>query len=302
MLVTYTREQVESAGDAEISDALERGQIVYFPECPFPLPPAADLALLRKELPQQLQLKNVSYHPEADRISGMAGDTELARVARRILVEHSRQVEGFLSRVIPSLAKNWTVGTSSFRPIEEKGRNLKPHASNELVHVDAGAYGATGGDRIFRFFVNVNPQEDRVWATKGTFPQLYERYGKAAGVKPARRPTNYLRKRPLDHLRTASLRGLSTIGLPLAQVLDSTPYDRVMRRFHNFMKDSAEFKQDSTGYQEFRFKPFSAWMVLTDMVSHASLTGQHALVNTFVLRLESCRLPELAPINILKTQ
>jgi hypothetical protein len=42
-------------------------------------------------------------------------------------------------------------------------------------------------------------------------------------------------------------------------------------------------------------------MVFTDAVSHASISGQHALVNTFIVRLESCRLPELAPINILRT-
>jgi hypothetical protein len=41
-------------------------------------------------------------------------------------------------------------------------------------------------------------------------------------------------------------------------------------------------------------------MVLTDMVSHASVSGQHALVYTALVNLESCRLPELAPINILR--
>ena len=73
-----------------------------------------------------------------------------------------------------------------------------------------------------------------------------------------------------------------------------------MRRFHNYMKDSQEFRAANDGYQEFRFAPGSAWMVLTDMVSHACLSGQHALVNTFILRLRSCQRAELAPINILK--
>ena len=41
-------------------------------------------------------------------------------------------------------------------------------------------------------------------------------------------------------------------------------------------------------------------LVLTDMVSHASVSGQHALVDTFVLRLDACRHPQLAPINILE--
>lgn len=298
MLASYTSEQIDAARPYEMSEALERGRIVYFPVCPVPLPADSDLGFLREALPKQLKLKNISYHPEAGRVTGLSGSPELAQLAHRVLIEHSQRVQQFLSMVIPSLTHKWTVGTSSFRPIQEKGRALKPHASNELVHIDAGAYGATNGDRIFRFFVNVNPHEDRVWATKGTFADLYGRYGQAAGVTPDAMPPNYLQKGLPDHLRTALLKGLSSIGLPLVQVLDSSPYDRLMRRFHNFMKDSDEFKHQE-GYREFRFKPFSAWMVFTDMVSHASVSGQHALVNTFLIRLENCRIQELAPINIL---
>ena len=86
----------------------------------------------------------------------------------------------------------------------------------------------------------------------------------------------------------------------MAPMLDSSPYDRVMRKFHNYMKDTPEFQQITAGHQTFRFQPFSAWMVLTDMVSHASVSGQHALVYTGLLKLEDCRLPELAPFNILR--
>jgi hypothetical protein len=68
-----------------------------------------------------------------------------------------------------------------------------------------------------------------------------------------------------------------------------------MRRFHNYMKDTPAFQSTSEGHQEFRFKPFQAWMVFTDRVSHACLSGQHAFADTFVIRLGSCRLPEMAP-------
>lgn len=299
MLATYTREQTEAGDFGGMSDALEQGRIVYFPVCPIPLPAESELEFLREELPRHLKRKNVSYHPEADRVIGIDGDRDLVERVRRILVERSRQVEEFLAKAIPSLAENWTVGTSSLRPLQEQGRGLKAHASNELIHLDAGAYGATNGDHIFRFFVNLNPEEDRVWATKGAFPELFERYGKAAGVAPDNPPPGYLTKRPLDHVRTAMINGLCSLGLPV-KVLDSSPYDRAMRRFHNFMKDSPEFQRDPEGHQEFRFKPFSAWMVFTDVVSHACLSGQHAFVNTFLIRLQSCRLPELAPINILR--
>ena len=300
MLATFTPQRLESLGEHEVGDALEQGQIVFFPQCPFELPAAEDLEFLRAELPRQLQLKNVSYHPEADQVRGLSGSPDLYQRAYRVLTAHSERLQAFLTGVMPHLAERWTVGTSSFRPIQEQGRNLKSHASNELVHVDAGAYGATDGDRIFRFFVNVNPETDRVWASKRTFPDLYRRYGAEAGIAPACRPKHYLEKRPLDHLRTAFLRGLVKVGLPMAKVLDSSPYDRTMRRFHNFMKDTPAFQSDPEGHEEYRFPPLSAWMVFTDMVSHASVSGQHALVTTMLLRLENCRHSGLAPINILK--
>ena len=296
MLVSYTREQLTTVEPNEISDALERGAIVHFPESPLALPDETDLAYLREHLPRQLHVKNVSYHPESDRLHGVRDDAVLRERAYRVLKLHSGNVEAFLHAVIPALTRGWTVGTSSFRPIQEQGRNLSAHASNELVHVDAGAYGATNGDHILRFFVNVNPHEDRVWATKGAFPYLYERYGRDAGIAGA----HDLERGVLDEVRTGLLRGLVKLGVGEALVVDSSPYDRLMRRFHNYMKDTPQFQAGRDDYEELRFAPGSAWMVFTDNVSHASISGQHALVNTFIVRLEACRLPQLAPINILR--
>ncbi len=298
MLEVYDTERLAAAAPDEIGDALERGNIIKFVPCPIEL--AADEALekLRTELPRQLKRKNVSYHPEADRVTGLDDDSPVADLAHEVLSTHRDRVTEFLRKVMPTLASNIRAGTSSFRPLEEQGRNLKPHASNELVHIDAGAYGATNGDRILRFFVNVNPAVDRVWASKGDFPTLFEVYGREAGLYDHLTPT--LERGLTGKFRTSFLNGLAKVGLPLATVLDSSPYDRVMRRFHNYMKDTPAFQQSPEGHQEFRFEPFSAWMVFTDMVSHASLSGQHALIYTGIIRLEDCRLPELAPFNILR--
>jgi hypothetical protein len=297
MLRDYTNASLAAAPPYEIGDALERGNIIRFLECPFPLPPAADIELLRDELPRRLNTKNVSYHPESDRVHGIKDNEPLRAAAQRVLKAHSGTIEAFLQRVIPHLIPGWTVGTSSFRPIQEKGRNLKPHASNELVHIDAGAYGATNGDRILRVFVNVSPHEDRVWATKGTFAEVYTKHAAAAGIDGQHR----LEKTPLGHLRTGLLRGLAATGIKEAMVADSSPYDRLMRRFHNYMKDTPAFQAHDADYREIRFPPGSAWMVFTDTASHASVSGQHALVNTFIVRLARCRLPESAPLNILRS-
>lgn len=300
MLETFDTDRLERLQPDDISDALEGGSIVFFPKSPVPLPADDDLSFLRQELPQLMRLKNVSYHPESDRIPGLGKvDAEVAERVKRILVSVSDNIATFLSESAPRLVQNWTVGTCSFRPIQEQGRNLDPHASNELIHIDAGAYGATNGDRLLRFFINVNPEEDRVWATKGAFPELFKTYGKQAGLGYAEAGERYLEKGPLDHARTGLINMLAA-GVPLLRVLDSSPYDREMRKFHNFMKDTPSFQQETQGHQEFSFPPFSAWMVFTDMVSHACLSGQHAFIHTSVVRLESCRLPEMAPLNILR--
>src|SRR5690349_20796955 len=165
------------------AEALERGRIVRFGRPPIELPPREDLEFLRNGLAPYLQRKNVSYYPDADRLTGLRAPDEIQRRAQAILRQHSRRVRAFLERAMPRFTRGCQPGTSSFRPLEEQGRNLSAHASNVLVHVDAGAYGATRGDRILRFFVNVNPDRERVWTTKGTFAELHRRHGREAGVE-----------------------------------------------------------------------------------------------------------------------
>ena len=200
MLDTYDNARLKLLKPDELSDSLERGSVAFFPESPVQLPSEEDLSFLRQELPKLLKLKNISYHPEVGRIPGLdSDDVELVERVNRILVTVSDNITSFIQKAAPRLTDNWTIGTCSFRPIEEKGRNLKPHASNELVHIDAGAYGATNGDRILRFFINVNPLADRVWATKGSFPDLYAAHARRANLDCSKAGHRYLSKGPLDH-------------------------------------------------------------------------------------------------------
>ena len=301
MLDTFNDERLQKMQPDELSDSLERGSVVFFPESPVALPEAEDLDFFRQELPKRLKLKNISFHPEDGRTRGLDGDdAEMVERVNRVLINVSDDITAFLSKVAPRLTDNWTVGTCSFRPMQEQGRNLSAHASNELIHVDAGAYGATHGDRILRFFINVNPVEDRVWATKGSFPELFAEHGERAELGYRNAGPGFLSTGPLDHLRSGFI-NLAARGVPVLKVLDSSPYDRAMRKFHNYMKDTPAFQQQQQGHQEFRFPPFSAWMVYTDMVSHACLSGQHAFVHTSLVRLENCHLPEMAPINIMRS-
>lgn len=297
MLEIYDPERLAHHTRGEIGAALEAGKIIQFPVCPIELPATAELEQLRRELPRQLRLKNISYHPESDSVRGLDQNSGVATLVRDALINHRARVTAFLREILPGLFDHALIGTCSFRPMEERGRSLKPHASNELIHIDAGAYGATNGDRILRFFVNVNPSEDRVWATRGAFPELLQQYREAAGLNLINERS--LRKSPIDHLRSGVLHSIDRLGLPVSRALDSSPYDRAMRRFHNYMKDTPAFQNAPEGRQELRFPPMSAWMVLTDMVSHACLSGQHCLNYTALLPLADCQHPELAPYNLL---
>jgi hypothetical protein len=294
--------QIDPAA-ADVSEriglALESNRIVYFPKSPVPLPDAQTLQYLRQELPARLKLKNISYHPEGARVTGLEGDETLRKRTSEVLKRHLDDVAGFLYGVMPQWRGVCRVGTCSFRPIQERGRNLKAHASNELVHVDAGAYGATNGDRVFRFFVNVNDGEDRVWASKGSLQEVLERHGVAAGVLDGSGNLKLRVDKGLaDHAFSAAINGLARLN-PLAHTLDSSPYDRTMRRLHNYMKDSDDFKQDMSSYEEIHFPPHSAWMVFTDGVSHASLSGQFALVTTIIVPREALSHPQYSPHALL---
>lgn len=276
-------------GPHDLSDALELGRIVYFPASPVPLPSEEDLTFLRTELPSLISLKNISFYPDSDRVYGLSAEPPIMERTTRILKAHRDRVDAFLRLKVQAFVRDWVEGTTSFRPLQERGRNLSAHASNELIHIDAGAYGATHGARIFRYFTNINPTEPRVWRCKGTFPDLLADFGRAARV-----PTGTMREGLFDRAYSGLVRGVSAL-VPRARALDTSPYDRAMRRMHNYMKESADFQQGDAGARTFEFAPMSAWMVFTDMVGHSCTSGQHMLSNTYVIPRENCRRQELTP-------
>lgn len=294
----YALQSFTRATPAEIQDAMEKAEVVFFDACPVELPAEPDLEFLRTGLPRELQVKNISYHPESNSIPRFEAAPEVKDRVERILRAHGQRVEAFLRRSCPEFVPGWTLGTTSFRSIEEHGRKLKPRSSNELVHIDAGAYGATNGARILRFFVNIHPSRDRVWGTKGSFRALMQRHHDLWDAARGGKPRVTIDKGPLDKLYSGLVSAASKL-YPLMRVIDSSPYDRSMRRIHNYMKENPSFRDSREGYQEIHFPPLSAWMVFTDGISHSVLTGQHALVTTVLVPLENCRIPELSPYQVL---
>ena len=291
------RDFTDSTSD-EIENALEAGEVVYFPQCPIALPTERDLEWLRNGLDLKLKAKNLSYHPESDSVPRFEADADTRIRVENLLRGHGKRVAEFWRRKLPDFMPGATFGTTSFRPVEEQGRDLKPRSSNELVHFDAGAYGATDGARILRFFVNIHSTRDRVWGTKGSFEQLMQRHQPLWTAARGGRQKVPVEKGPLDRLYSGLI-GTASRVYPLLRVIDSSPYDRSMRRIHNYMKETSTFQHDRSDYEEIHFPPMSAWMVFTDGISHAALTGQYALVSTALIPLKNCRRFERTPYGIL---
>ncbi len=299
MLETFDEARLAAAGPRTLSDLLEQGRIVYLPRCPVPLPADADLDMLRNDLAAHIKRKNVSYHPEADSVSGLDKSAPVYATTHRVLTQLRNDIAAWTRHTMPELLRHADIGTCSFRPVEEAGRTIDAHKASELIHIDAGAYGATNGDRILRFLINANPTRERVWASKGDFRSVFARHAAPAGFTGPGSRMGRLDKNLFDNLLSGVIHTLSA-AVPMAKVLDTSPYDRAMKRFHDYLKDNPAFQNEIETHVEVRFAPRSAWMVFADGVSHGCLSGQHCFIWTALTPLANARYPELAPMNVLR--
>jgi hypothetical protein len=273
---------------------LERGQILFFEDIPFDLPEEDQKFLLTQRRGDSRIHKNVSYRPQRDVLRGFSS-SQAERVARlrHIMRRYSAEVTRFLSVFLAPYAEHWSLDFASYRPLEEEGRDLSLHKRNDLLHVDAFPSRPTKGGRILRVFTNINPARARVWHTTDRFDVLAQRFAAAAGLEQiAARSSS-----PLDYLRRGATHLMRAAGLLASE---RSAYDRFMLRFHDYLKENADF-QDSCPKIRLEFPPRATWIVFTDAVPHAVLSGQFALEQTYIVPPRALLSPEKAPISILES-
>ena len=279
---------IDSAGRARQYCAdLEKGAILFFSEPPFNLP-LLDIEFLLALKPADSRLhKNISYRPESDVLRGLADDRNRERV-HEIMRHYAAQVRKFVERFLAPYAGRMQVDYASFRPLEEEGRNLPLHKRNDLLHVDAFPSRPTRGGRILRVFTNVNPAKDRTWFIGECFPELARRFAGSAGLE---KYANH------SKLWSGTKRTLGLVGLPFP---DRAPYDEFMLHFHDWLKENTQYQGATEGKQRLSFPPMATWMVYTDGVPHAALSGQFAMEHTFIVPLEALVEPKVSPIRVLE--
>jgi hypothetical protein len=268
-------------------ELLERGEILFFSEPPFDLP-AEDRDFLLAQKWAELRLhKNVSYRPADDILKGVSGDTATIERMHSILKNYSAQVIDFLTKFLAPYAGHWTLDFSSFRPFEEENRGLPLHKRNDLLHVDAFPSRPTRGGRILRVFTNLNLAKSRVWNTTGPFEMLAKEYAGDAGLS----------RFAADSWVSRTVQAWG--GKLGVRGMGRTPYDKFMLGFHDYLKENTAF-QTNCPKTQLEFPPLATWLVFTDGVAHAAMSGQYALEQTFLIPPRALVAPEQAPYRILE--
>lgn len=278
----------ENHGQHSLAERLERGEVIHYPVCPFPLPEgSARQFLLEQQLGHRAH-KNISYDPHSGRAGGYLKQSPAqAEHLRGLLAVFSRDITAWLAEVLPNYAAAWHLDRVSFRPDEEATRRLRQTARNDLLHVDAFPSRPTNGWRILRVFANINPSEPRVWVTSAPFGKLLARYGREVGL-PSEPMAGWMRR--VGH-------GMLSLFRPGRR--QRSVYDSFMLRFHNYLKMNDIF-QEQCPKRYWNFLPGSAWMVFTDTATHAVLRGRYALEHSYFIAPQTLALPAESPPALLE--
>jgi len=264
---------------------LERGQVLFFRSVPFDFPPDDRQFLLSQKQTGSRFHKNISYRPAADLLKGVDAASEDRERMHRVMRGFSRAVTGFVANFLAPYSGQIKLDFASFRPLQEQGRDLPLHKRNDLLHVDAFPTRPTHGGRILRVFVNINPSVSRVWNVGEPFHVFAPRLVQDRKVTVPHRSA------------AAALAGVAArLGLPLHA---RSRYDEFMLYLHDWLKENGEFQKDSPK-REVSFPPGCCWMVFTDGVPHAAMSGQFALEQTFIVPTQALVSSEVAPVRVLE--
>lgn len=258
-------------------EAIEDGQVLYLPQLAFPLNPTEQSLLTPTVLKKHF--KNVSFNPNNRSLKGVV-DGEVALQVRSMMERFFQDSRYLIEQLFAPYKDRLEIGRTSYRPIEVRGRKTSLLKDDTRVHVDAFPATPNHGKRILRVFSNINPyQKPRVW-------HLGEAFEKVA---LAFLPTL---QKPLFGSRTL---------LAWAKITKSyrTLYDHYMLQLHNAMKKSDAYQQQVMK-TAFDFPAGSTWIVMTDAVSHAALSGQYLLEQTFYLPVEAMVCPQKSPLRLLE--
>lgn len=259
-------------------NALENGKILYFPHLQFSLNKDEEIFLSPEIVDPKV--KNVSYDIHRNRLGKVRCGEKEAKHLQDLMHRYALTSRQFFDSLIPYYKSSLIQARTSFRPVEVSGRKSSYRKDDTRLHVDAFPSTPVKGQRILRFFSNVNPDgKPRVWRAGEPFEDVVK---KMASRLPS----------PV----WGSARLMKILGITKDL---RTEYDHYMLKLHDAMKKDMYYQQ-TVLQEELQFPPGSSWAVFTDQVSHAAMGGQHLFEQSFYLPAKSIKNQETNPLNILE--
>ena len=262
-------------------DCLEQGQVIYFPQLTFYLN-EQETHLLQPQLTHS-NAKNISFDALQNRLQGISKVSAADKnTVIQLLARYHAYAQSLITHLVPDYESHLTSGRTSLRTLEAQGRRTSPKKDDNRLHIDAFPSLPMGNRRILRVFSNINPDDKpRIWYLGESFAQVAQRF--LPLIKPPLPGSRWL----LHYLHiTKRYR---------------TAYDHYMLGIHDHMKLDEYYQQQVPKF-EIQFPAGSTWIVFTDVTSHAAISGQYLLEQTFYLPYTAMRQPTLSPQAILKQQ
>ncbi len=278
LAIHHWQEQFSAELQKQAVNALESGLMLFLPNLSFDLSTQEQRFLSPVFVDRKS--KNISYDPSTDSIKGIQGTQQEHEEIKAMLQRFFAAALALTNNLLPFYQNKIQLGRTSFRPVQVSNRKTSYRKDDRRLHVDAFPANPNQGQRILRVFSNINPQgEDRVWQIGEPFVEVAKRFLPEIG-----RPfpgSSFL----LEKLRLTKSR--------------RTEYDHIMLQLHDRMKKDSNY-QHKVNKTELRLPPNSSWIVQTDEVSHAALSGQHILEQTFYVPVAAMVNPNLSPLKILE--
>ncbi len=267
-----------SAPREQLLAAVEDGKVLFFPHLRFAIERGEE-ALLDPKVADPKR-KNISLGPNGGALAGVLGDDVMQSAVRALVGRYQQQACALVDGLFPEYRGKLRAAPTSLRLMQVETRQTSWRKDDSRLHVDAFPSRPNYGERILRVFTNVNPAGvPRVWRVGEPFEDVAKRF--LPHIKPQLPGSAWL----LDLLH-----------------ITKTPrsaYDHLMLNLHDAMKADLDYQKHSP--QETKpFPPGSVWICFSDQASHAVMSGQFMLEQTFFLPVDAMVRPECAPLGILE--
>lgn len=260
-------------------DGLENGNVLFFPKLDFRIS-EKELSYFSPSLVTE-DRKNVSFDLAKDELKGCLGGLEAIESIHEMMKRYAKCANDFVLRLFPEYKGHLKLARTSFRPVEIQGRKSPSYRKDDtLLHLDSFPATPTKGSRILRLFTNINPNDTpRVWKVGEPCEAVLKKFAPKVAM-----PFPLYRKL------------LASLGITKSyRIL----YDHYMLAIHNKMKGDKRY-QELVDQELIEFPSKSSWMVFTDQVSHAALSGQYVLEQSFYLSIEGQKDERKSPLKMLE--